>query len=125
VIWDAPQWQPYQRFRHLIEAMLDPAFYPIEWLDAQVKAGFYRVFATTRAIIITKIETYPTHARELQGVVAAGDLDQIETVLIPQAEEYGRITGCIRARIESRDGWERVMKKHGYERFQVAIVKDL
>jgi hypothetical protein len=124
MIYDPQDMAAYMRLRSEIEKAMDPRRYTIDWLDGQVIAGAYRLFASAGAIIIAEIRTYPTWAREVHGVVAAGDLDEIETELIPQAEEWGRSLGCIAAQIDSRDGWERVMKKHGYERLKTVIRKE-
>lgn len=125
MIFDAIQWGSFLRFRDAFESVMDPRFYTIDWLEGQVLTGRYRVFASDTAAIIAEIHTYPTWARELRGVVAAGDLKEIEEVLIPQAEEWGRTLSCITAQIDSRDGWQRVMKKHGYERHQTVLRKEL
>ena len=44
--------------------------------------------------------------------------------LIPKAEQWGRELGCIGALIESREGWARVMRPHGYRLFQTTIRKE-
>ena len=49
----------------------------------------------------------------------------IVNVLIPRAEEWGRSIGCTLAIIESRPGWAREMKKHGYSTHQISISKEL
>jgi len=33
--------------------------------------------------------------------------------------------GCSRAIVESRAGWMKVLKPHGYEIFQVSVMKEL
>ena len=114
----------YLRFRPDLEAVMDPRLFTIEWLDGQVIAGSYRVFSSANAIIIAEIKTYPTGAREVHGVVAAGELGEIENELIPQAEQWGKLLNCIAGQIDSRDGWERVMKRHGYERLKTVIRKE-
>src|SRR3712207_8316345 len=60
--------------------------------------------------------------RDWSSDVCSSDLE-IERELIPQAEAWGRALGCLTARIDSRDGWERVMRGHGYERLQTVIRK--
>jgi hypothetical protein len=125
MVCDLRDWAGYLRFRPAFEGVMDSRLYTIDWLDRQVLSGAYCLFATPRAAILAEIKTYPTGAREVHGVVAAGDLQEIEERLIPEAEAWGRSLGCIAAQIDSRDGWARVMKKHGYRPHQTVIRKEL
>lgn len=111
----------YLRFRDEFGA-LDPLRYPVEAIDARVKAQTWRCWGNEKAAILAEIKTYPSGVREVHGVAAAGDLREI-VGLIPQAEEWGRQCGCVRAVIESRPGWERVLPT--YELHQVAVRKEL
>lgn len=122
----SPVWLPaWHRFRPRLEAALDPRLYPFSHLDALVASGRALFFHDDRAAIVTEIRTYPTGARVLHGLVAAGDLDAIVGTLIPAAEAWGRQSGCIAAVIESRPGWARLLKTHGYAAHQAAVWKDL
>lgn len=112
---------PYVRFRDEIVA-LDPDRYPPEWIDAQVWGGVWRCWGNEDAVILASIETYPSGVREVHGIAAAGNLNAIFK-LIPMAEEWGREAGCVRAVIESREGWMRALP--GYELHQVAVRKEL
>ena len=125
MIFELPDWAGYLRFSDQFEAVMDPRRYTIDWLNMKVATNQFRPFVGKHACIVAEIITYEaTQAREVHGVVAAGDLQEIEE-LIPLAEEWGRSLGCIAAQIDSRDGWERVMKKHGYERLKSVIRKEL
>ena len=115
----------YQRFRPLFEQALDPRFYNIEYLDSLVLSMRAQIWFSDNAAIVTEVKTYPSGATAICGVIAAGDLGEIVNVLIPKAEEWGRSLGCTFAMIESRQGWARQMKQHGYAPFQVSIVKEL
>ena len=80
---------------------------------------------TSDAAILVTIQTYPTGARELHGMAAAGRIGSIVDVLIPQAEQWGRAMGCLFAAIESRLGWARMLKAGGYHPYQTIIRKEL
>ena len=118
-------WQTYFRFRDEFEEALDPVRYTLHWLDEQVLTGEFMVWGTLRAAILCKIEHYPTGARDIHGMLAAGDLETIVEKLIPDAEEWAREQGCIGSKIESRAGWVRVLKGAGYELHQSTLRKDL
>ena len=120
-----PDWAGYLRFRTQIASVMDPRFYTVEWLDQQILSGAHSLFVGDSAAIVTEIRTYPTWARELHGVVAAGDLAEIRDILIPQALEYGRLFGCVQAVIESREGWGPVLKNMGFEKHQTTFRKAL
>jgi len=115
----------YRDFRaKFIEAM-DPRFYNIEYLDKRIIGGTAHYFESENAAILTEFKTFPGGATAVSGLVAAGDMQEIVGVLIPRAEAFGKAYGCSHAMIESREGWARVMKPHGYDVFQVALVKEL
>ena len=115
----------YLRFRPLFAAALDPRLYTLDHLDALVESGRGVFFHTGTAAIVAELRAYPTGARVVHGLVAAGDLADIVEILIPAAEAWGRSRGCIAATIESRPGWARLLKTHGYAAHQTAVWKDL
>lgn len=117
-------WQEYGRFRDAIAQVMDARFYTPEWLDGEIWSGRARIFSSADAAIIATMKVYPAGGREVHGLVAVGDLEQV-TRLIPQAETWGRTLGCIVAGIDSREGWAKVMKNDGYAVHQVALRKDL
>lgn len=115
----------YPAFRDKFAAALDERFFTIDYLDALMANGEVEIINTPTSAIVVEIKEYPAGARVVSGVVAAGDIDEIANVLIPQAEAWGRSLGCQYGMIESQKGWERAMKKHGYRHFTTAIVKEL
>ena len=118
-------WADYWRFRDQFAEALDPERYTLEWLDAQVMSGAFKVWASDKAAILCKIELYPTGAMDIHGMLAAGDLGEIVEVLIPQALDYGREIGCVGGMIESRAGWVRMLKKSGWQIHQTTLRKVL
>lgn len=117
-------WPDYIRFREQFADALDPRFYSIEWLDRKIHNNEYRLWANDDAAIIAKIEHYPTGAMEVHGMLAAGNLKQIVS-LIPLAENWGRSLGCIVGGISSHPAWQKIMKNHGYEPSQTVLRKEL
>lgn len=111
----------YSRFRKQFAAILDPAYYTIEWLDERVRSGEFQVFTAADSAILTQVKTYPTGLKELHGQVATGELREILSVLIPSALNFGRSIGCRVAVIESREGWSRALRGEGWETYQTAI----
>jgi hypothetical protein len=115
----------YLAFREQFAQALDPRFFTIAYLDSLVASGEVEVFCTKRSAIVIEIKGYPTGAKVVSGVVAAGDMNEIREKLIPQAEAFGKSLGCEYGMIDSKKGWERAMKPHGYKHFSTAIVKEL
>lgn len=113
----------YLPFREAFVA-LSPDKFPPDYIDAQVWAGFWQCWSDGRAAILAEIKTYPSGLKEVHGLAAAGDLENI-VALIPYAEAYGRKAGASLASIESAPGWARIMEKHGYATDQVRIVRGL
>lgn len=117
------QWEAYQPFRFGFISILDPRFYTPEWLDGEVYTGTYKLFTTDDAAILVELKVYPTELMEVHGVAATGDMGSIVSVLIPQAEQWGREQGAEFASIASRPGWARVLKDYAVH--QVYIRKAL
>lgn len=115
----------YWRFRGLFAEAMDHRLFTIDHLDGLLNRGEAHFFSTDGAAIVTEFKTYPTGLRAVAGQIAAGDLDQIERVLIPRAEAWGRMNGCTLATIESRPAWQRRLKQYGFEPHQVSLVKEI
>jgi hypothetical protein len=115
----------YAEWRGRLASAINTDFYTIAWLDDQVRSGRAFVLANDHAAIAIEFREFPSGNMAVHGLVAAGDLDQIENELIPMAESWGRSVGCKFGLIESTPAWGRIMKKHGYSPFQLSIVKEL
>jgi hypothetical protein len=115
----------YLRWRGEFVALLDPALYPPAWLDQQVTAGEFILFAAPDAAILCSTRTYPSGLKEFHGQAGVGNLATIVSRLIPQAESYAKSIGCSYGSIASREGWSKVMQAHGYELYQTEIRKAL
>jgi hypothetical protein len=115
----------YASWRERFAEALDDRFYSLEWLDNQVRGGRAILWSDEDAAILAEVRFYPTGAKDIHGLVAAGDMEAIATRLIPRAEEWAKAAGCIGAVIESREGWTRVLKSAGYLPYQTAVRKEL
>jgi len=118
-------WAGYLRFRPQLAEALDPAFYPIEYLDHLLLSGRARLFLSDHAAMVAEIQDYPGGARVAHCLVAAGRMEEIVDLLRPRVEAWGAANGCSRAIVESRAGWMKVLKPHGYEIFQVSVMKEI
>jgi hypothetical protein len=115
----------YLAYRDRFAAAMDPRLYPIEYLDWLLASGAARIWFGEQSALVAQVKTFPGGALALNILVAAGDRDELVNTLYPRVEEWGRAMGCIVGLIESRPGWARVMRGHGYDTFQVSIIKDL
>jgi hypothetical protein len=120
-----PDWAGYQRFRSQLAEALDPAFYSIEYLDHLLLSGQARLFLSEHAAMVAEVKQYPGGARVAHCLVAAGRMEEITGLIRPRVEAWGAANGCTRAIVESRAGWMKVLKPHGYEIFQVSVMKEL
>jgi len=119
-----PVVKTYQDFRPEFEVMLDPAKWPIKWLDEQIALRTAVAFCAEDACIIASLRQYPGGAIEVHGLCACGDLSAIKTLIV-QAEEWGMENGATIATIASRRGWVRALSSEGYAETQVMIEKGL
>ncbi len=115
----------YLKFRDLFAEALDPVFYDIFHLDQRLLEGSAFLFTTDASAVIVEIKDYPTGARVVHGLIAAGDADDIVETLIPQAEAWGKANGCTHAEVSSRPAWQRILKARGYEPHQIAVRREL
>lgn len=118
-------WEDYRRFRKAFLRAMDTRLYTDRYLDMLVYSGLGIFMCEPDAAIVFEVKIYPTGAKDVHGIVAAGNLETIIESLIPRAEEWGRQHGCIGALIESRAGWAKVLKAKGYETHQVSVRKEL
>lgn len=117
--------EDYLRWRDRLARALDPAFWPIEWLDEQVLQERALTIASDTACVVVEIRNYPGGAREIHGLVAAGEPKEIVGSLIPLAEAFGAERGCKWGCVESRGAWSRLLKASGYEVHQMTVRKEL
>lgn len=118
-------WAGYCEFRPRFLEVMDERYHTLKWLDEQVLTGKVRFWRSPNAALLTEIKTYPTGAIDIHVVISAGDMREVIEILRPQAEDYGRGLGCIAATVESRMGWARALKPHGYEAHQLTVRKEL
>lgn len=117
-------WAGYCEFRPAFAEIIDERYHTLSWLDEQILSGKVQFWRNGNAALITEIKPYPTGAKDIHVVIAAGDKDGI-IALAPQAEEFGRGCGCIGATVESRIGWARALKPYGYQTHQLTVRKEL
>jgi len=115
----------YLRYRDDFAETLDPRTHTIEWLDAQVFAGFIRVWPAHDACLLTSIRQFPTGAFEVHVEIAAGNRETLVGNVIKRVEVWAQEIGALFVTISSREGWARVMKSHGYEMHQAEIRKEV
>jgi len=115
----------YLRWRDEFAKVLDPARYSIEWLDRRIEDGSALFACCGDAAIVVEFREYPTGAKDLHGLIAAGRLESIVGVLIPQAEMFAKAQGALAAIIESREGWMKALVERGYQPYQRSIRKVL
>lgn len=116
---------PYERWRPEFAKAIDPIYGGISYLDYLVLGTrLAKFWPGENAAIVTRF-SYFLDCSIIEGLVAAGDLDEIINSLIPAAEEYGRAQGARFAVIESRAGWQKALAASGYEPHQVRLGKPL
>lgn len=120
-----PDWAAYTRFRPQLAEAMDPAFYPVEYLDQLLLTGQAQLFTSEHAAMIAEIKDYPGGARVVHCLVAAGRIEDIVDVIRPLVEAWGMRNGCRQAIVESRSGWMKILKPHGYGVHQVSVLKEL
>jgi hypothetical protein len=121
----SPAFREWDRCKPWIEAALEGGFYDIAHIEAMLKrpANPAQFWPGKNAAIVTEVQDHGSH-RVLFVWAAGGDMDEI-IAMAPGIEAVGRLLGCQYAMSEGRSGWQRVMKRHGFETFSVTIRKAL
>lgn len=120
-----PDWAGYLEFRERFGAVMDPRYFPLEWLDSRILAGAVRFWRNDTAAIVAELRRYPGGALDVHGLVAAGELAGV-IELIALAEEWGaEQPGFVAAEISSRPAWAKALKSHGYKLHQTTVRKEV
>lgn len=114
----------YRHWRPEFAKAIDGNFYDLAYLDDLIAKGIARVHVGQKAAIVTEFKYFPK-GKAAHVLVAAGDMDEITEALRPAVEAWAKANGCKFSLIESRSGWIRPLKRHGYSIFQTALVKEL
>ena len=113
------------RRRPLIEEAIAGGLLVFEKLRELVGLGLVQVWFGDRAVMFSEIQSYDTR-KAIQCFAAAGCRTDIEDVVRPAIEEWGKSQGCDLALVEaSRPGWEKALRPHGYGRWSVTLAKAL
>lgn len=115
----------YLKWRPQFAEILDPDYYPLEWLDRRFLDGSAIIRFCSEAACLLEIRTYPSGRKEVHALLCVGELSAILSELVPAMEALGGSTGAISAVIESRAGWHRTLKDSGYSLYQTTIRKPL
>ena len=120
-----PEWDRYCGWRDAFEAVIDPRYYTMDWLDLQILNGPVGFWGNEKAALIAEIKEYPTGARDVHCLIAAGEMSEIVETLAPKALAWGAAQSCIAGLVESRPGWAKILKPHGWEAHQQTLRKEL
>jgi len=118
------QWVDYHPWRDRFAEALDSRFYRLEHLDQIINENRARIFTCPEAALIVELRHYPTGAYDGHVLIAAGDPGAVVNVLRPRAEQWLREIMALGTLVESRPGWARLLKAHGYEAHQMTLRKD-
>lgn len=78
-----------------------------------IKAGRFQYWPGDKSCIVTEIIEFP-RTRKLHIFLAAGDLDEILDVLLPQMKEFAREHGCSSITNISRKGFLKRLPAYGF-----------
>lgn len=85
-------------------------------------SGELQLWPTPNSASVVQITTYPTGLKVLHGLLAGGDLKEIQQTA-EVLEQYAIAQGCHFVAPQGREGWLRALK--GYRRAYTVMAKDL
>jgi hypothetical protein len=108
------------RCRGYIEAALEHVdTHTIEDVEAGILAGLYVFWPASKSAAITEIQVFP-RAKHMHIFLAGGDLDELRS-MVPMWQSWARFNGCGKVTLCGRRGWERALKRQGWEADLVAL----
>lgn len=113
----------FDRLRPHVEAALSEGFYTVDDVIKALAENRAQFWPGKDSVIITEIQDYPNE-KVIQVWVAGGDMAEI-IAMAPGIESWGRLNGCSSVLVEGRQGWNRVLKDHGYSPFSYMTRKVL
>lgn len=115
----------YPAWRARLATANDPAFWPIEAIDAMLVEGRAQLWATDKSALVTLVTTYPGGAVVIEVLAGTGSMADLIKRVRPQVEAWGKQHGCTHIQIKGRPGWTRALKSHGFKHFQDILLKGL
>jgi hypothetical protein len=112
------------KFREPIERALVEGYGQMNYNDVidYIKSGEFQFWSSENSCVITTVDIFP-RIKQLTVVIGAGDLNEIDTIIRPVIEEWGRHIQCDTMLIMGRPGWQRALE--GYRRTAVVLEKRL
>jgi hypothetical protein len=95
-----------------------------EDIAAGLVNGRYQYFGDDKCCVITEIHDFP-QCRKLHLFIAAGDLDRLLTVYLPQVKDFARDNGCNGLTSVSRKGFMRRFPAYGFKPKSVTFELEL
>lgn len=113
----------WDRCRGWLLAALEPGCGTEADLLADLTYGRAQLWAGERAALVTEC-VEDALGPCLHVWLAGGDLKEI-MMLKPGIEAWGRGRGCERVTLDGREGWARVLRRHGYEQNGIELERRL
>lgn len=115
----------YGAWRARLAEANDPAFWPIEAIDNELKEGRAQFWCDGESAIVTRPRQYPGGAIDLEVLTIAGTLESVWQNIEPKLEEYAAQIGAVRLHATGRFGWKRSAVKNGWSPYMLVLKKDI
>ncbi len=115
----------YGEWRERLIEALDPRYHNAAWLDDLVWSGRGRVFIGLRSCAIAETVDYPTGAKDVHVVCAAGDAFDARDMIVPQLVAWANDVGALSIRVTSRPAWIRILEPFDFYTYKVDLRKEL
>lgn len=109
---------------HIKPALERVGTHAIEDVEKQIDDGEAMLWLGENSAAVTEILRYP-RAKVFHVWLAGGDMDEITNQMLPKAEAFARVEGCTKMTMGGRNGWNRVMVKHGFTPLASVCAKEL
>lgn len=99
-------------------------FCDVQEIVERVRANEWQWHQNRDGVCITSIQENKLGEKYLQGRFIFGDLDAVME-MSDRIDQFGRDHGCIGWIMDGRPGWQKVLKKYGWNFSGIVMTKEL
>lgn len=119
-----PLLSQWARFRDRFQTAMKDGFWTVEDLEQKIAHRRAFFFPGKDSAMIGEVGVYPGGRKVFQILWAVGTVEELVS-MAPGVEAVARMMGCDGALIEGEQGWEKVLKDHGFKPWSVTLYKAL
>lgn len=99
---------------HIERALSKQATHTLADVEAMLARGEAQLWEGEKSAAVTEVIEQPRQ-KDFSLWLCGGDMEEICEIMLPKAAKWAKENGCTRMLTSGRPGWDRVMKRYGFE----------